>query len=864
MKTPNYGFIFKLIRAFLYPWFSHVRALNADYASLKELQDQGQLVFVSHVGSLIDFFIINDQLERNGLKSMSFAQGINPFLIKPFGEAFNELRENFFKSTAERKQASLEKVMAQINLGRHGYVFLKKGRLFGANVEYLNGYFGRMATQRRDPTRNVHLVPTSIFLTRLRKHGAKRTYWEIFFGTYDYPGRLRKIYHLLTHNKKGGTILSKRIDLNGELAKKPDLAEEIVEKRLRWTLLFHLNNEDRAYRGPTKRPKARKVRKILKEKRLNEELRQVAERTGRSQESVKREAAKNLNAIASETSERVINGMCMLFDYVWYRTLEGIDVQKSDLDRLRELSKSGPVAYLPCHRSHVDYLSIAYLFEKEGLNYPRIAAGDNLAKWPLGPILRRCGAFFLRRSFKGESIFPLVFGAYLRHVLRERHVLLFFLEGGRSRTGKLMHPKLGMLSMLLDAWRDGVVEDLPLVPVTIDYGKVFEGDSYLREKSGLPKQKENLASVLRSRKVLQNKHGVMRIRFAEPIHLTKYVEDAGFSRETLGFKARLPLLHKLSYEIMTRINERVTLTAANIVAGLLMGTPKRGMTQSMLQALFILNDRHLRELKVELAYPEMKVELALENALVTFEANQALVRVAVGGEVVVKVPEPKRAEMEYYKNNGLHFILDVCLYSMAFQILDPQERNLEHIHGLACEIYRLLKHEFLIQEDYPSPAVMSTAHAVLERMDAVSTTEDGLVETSDQLVGSNLLSINALMLQNFLESYFVVAEVACELELEGSVDKKNMLKQCMSKGQLLYAVGTLRCEESINHITFTNALACFSKAGYLKIRTVKGQKYALISWNRDKHELFIELKDRIYQWMQRLEWGTFERRKQAH
>ena len=852
MTKPSYGLIHELMRLLLHPWISRVRILNADLEELKQLESDGQLIFVGHAASFVDFFIINHQLRRHGFRELHFTHGFNPFLVLPVRQAFKVWTSHLFRKEETKREMKLEALYESAAQGGHGLVFLKKGIHFlGYKVRYYHGFFGRLAHQN-DQKRPIYLIPTSVFLTRMRKKNTKRNFYDIFFGTYDIPSLLRKVYQLLIHYRKGGTVFSKHIDLNRELAQNPELAEKRTEKKLRWTLMFHLNNEDRAYRGPTKRSLGRKVRKILKERRLNAELARVAERTGRTQESVLKEAGKTLHDIGSDTSERVINIMRTFFDYVWTRTLEDIDFKQRDLDRIRELNKQGPVVFLPCHRSHVDYLVVAYLFEKQGLHFPRFAAGDNLSKWPLGPVLRRCGAFFIRRSFKGEPIFPLVFDAYIRHVLRERHVLIFFMEGGRSRTGKLLHPKVGMMSMVLDAWRQGIVDDLPLVPVTIDYGKVFEGQAYLREKSGLEKQKENLRSVLQSRKVLKRKHGVMRLRFGDPIYLSNYVSANGLSRENLGFKSKLPLLNKLSHEVLEEINRRVTLTAGNIIAGLLLGNPKRGMTLADLKALFIISVRFFRHKKVELSFGHKKLELAMNNALDTFDQWETLVRVNVGGEVVVNIPEAKRSEMEYYKNNGLHFVLPVSLFCMGFQILPRDQRTMDQIGDFSRKVYALLDHEFLPRGDYPTPPMVETAFDAMARIDGLKREGDTIAYGSYPH-GRYLVQINSRLLINFLESYFVVAEVLTDLLPEETLDKKQVLKHCMIKARLLFAVGTLGRSESINHVSFDNALKKFSKLGYIRMVNSKGQKYPNVTLQTKKKDEFEATKQQLFQWMHQLE-----------
>lgn len=847
----RYGWVHLLLRALLHPWVTRVRTLNADFETLRALQAKGQLLFVGYAPSMIDFMVINEQLKRNGMKPLELTHGIHPFLVLPLGKAFRVWSSRLFKGDARRREIALQNLCEAAAGGGNGLVFLKKGsNLLRSDPYFYQGFFGKIALAPNGPSK-TYLVPTSVFLTRMRKKNTRRTMADVFFGTYNIPGRIRKLYQLLVSYSKGGTVFSRHIDLHQEVGKWEGMGEGHIEKRLRWTLLFHLNNEDRAYRGPNKRSRERKVRRILRERRLNQELKKVAERQGRTMESVLKEAGKNLHEIASDTSERVINLLRIFFDFIWARTLEGIDIRQRDLHMMRQLTKRGPVLVLPCHRSHVDYLVMAYVFEKYGLNFPRIAAGDNLSKWPLGPVLRRAGAFFLRRSFKGETIFPLVFDAYIRHVLRESHIMIFFTEGTRSRTGKLLQPKMGMLYMVLDAWREGVVEDLPIVPVTIDYGKVFEGQAYLRERSGEEKTKENLRSVLQSRKVLKRKHGILRLRFGEPINLARAEMEAGYQRATMSKRDKVHFLNKLSYRVLNEINRAVTLTAGNIVAGLLLGNPRRGISLTDLNALFVISVRFFRSRNVELAFAEQRLELALKNALETFVQWETLVRVEVGNEVVVNVPENKRAEMEYYKNNGLHFVLDLALFCMAFRSLSPERRTMSNIKSFSQEVYALLDREFLIRGEFPDEEQLQKAFKTLEHIGALKRSADR-VSFGEYKIGRDLVMINAFQLLNLLESYFVVAEVAIGHSSNVEIDKKVFLRQCMVKARLLYAVGTLRRMESVNHVTFTNALDKFNKLAFIQFKNRLGHKQVNVLVSERKREAFLEARNRLFEWINQL------------
>ncbi len=853
-ESKDFGLVYKIFRFVLRPLMGRVRALNVDLEALRQGQKEDQILLVGHVVSFINFLVVNDYLQRNGLRPVRYTHGFSPFWVLPFKEAWALSRDSLTKSFEERRTMELNRAIEAVDRGEDAFIFMKRGGRFAwsKKVYYYHGTFGKLSRTLESRENRTILVPTSVFLTRRRKRGTRRNFYEIFFGTYDIPGRIRKLLQLLFNNRKGGMIFSKALDLNAEYAKYHDLSQDQIDKRLGRLLLLHLNNEDAAYRGPTKRSVERKVRKILKERRLNSELEAVAQRSGRSLESVRKDAEKNLRHIASDTSERTINLLRIFFGYVWTRTIEGIDVSKEDLNRVREMTKAGPVIFLPCHRSHVDYLVFAYLFEKEGLNYPRFAAGENLSKWPLGPLLRRAGAFFIRRSFKGEVIFPLVFEAYLRHILRERHVLVFFMEGGRSRTGKLLHPKVGMLSMVIDAWRQGIVEDLPLVPVTIDYGKVFEGQSYLRETSGKEKEQESLTSVIRSRKILKRKHGYIRLRFDDPIYLNQRIADEGLKKEDLGFKTKVPFVHRLGSDVLNRVNNRVTLTAGNIIAGILLGNHRRGMTLSDLKTLFGVSVRYLKNRGVDLAFPEPKLELALMNALETFKTWETVVTVEVSKRTVINIPQDKRVEMEYYKNNGLHFILELALFSTAYSCLPAEERSFDQILEFAREVFQTLKEEFIIQSDYPSEEAMHMALKALIVMGGVRRDGDLIVD-GDRRYGRDLVAINGHMLLNFFESYFVCAEVLLELIESDPVDRKLLLKQCMGHGKLLFAVGTIRLPESMNHVTFSNALKYFNSLSLVKFQNAPSGKGQIVVINKTKVAELMAVRDRLYRWMDMLE-----------
>ena len=142
------------------------------------------------------------------------------------------------------------------------------------------------------------------------------------------------------------------------------------------------------------------------------------------------------------------------------------------------------IVYLPCHRSHIDYLLLSYLIYRNGLTPPHIAAGDNLDMPLVGGLLRRGGAFFLRRSFKGEPLYAAVFHEYLHLMLARGFPIEYFIEGGRSRTGRTLAPKAGILGMTIASFVRSHSRPLVFVPVYVGYERIIEGDTYVRELAG--------------------------------------------------------------------------------------------------------------------------------------------------------------------------------------------------------------------------------------------------------------------------------------------------------------------------------------------------------------------------------------------
>src|ERR1700688_2505795 len=238
---------------------------------------------------------------------------------------------------------------------------------------------------------------------------------------------------------------------------------------------------------------------------------------------VKRRAAlalarKHAMEIAANYSQPFVTFMSLLLGRLWNWLYDGVEFEH--LENLSAVGDGVEIIYVPCHRSHMDYLLLSYVIYRKGFAIPHVAAGANLNMPVIGRFLRKGGAFFLRRSFKGDPLYAAVFLKYLGFMMARGHPLEYFIEGGRSRTGRLLAPRTGMLSMTVRSFVRDPKRPVVFMPVYFGYERIVEGRTYIGELSGRPKQKESIFVLLKSLiSVLRSKFGKVHVNLGQPIAL---------------------------------------------------------------------------------------------------------------------------------------------------------------------------------------------------------------------------------------------------------------------------------------------------------------------------------------------------------
>ena len=363
-------------------------------------------------------------------------------------------------------------------------------------------------------TGEVRLIPVSIFWGRApereeREDSPLRGIRLLRLWAAEGWGgrsRLRKLLSIIFYRRAVVAKFGAPISLHEviHVAQVEGLDRERILRRVARLLRTEFRNEREAAIGPDLSHRRTLIGAMMREPRVQAAIAQEAIEKKLPVPRVERRAEAIGREIAADYSYLVVRLGEQLLGRLWNRIYDGVAVRGAE--RLQALAKDNTLVYVPCHRSHIDYLLLSYVVYRVGLTVPHIAAGANLNLPLVGGILRRGGAFFLRRSIKGDELYGEVFAAYVHEVLRRGFPMEYFVEGGRSRTGRMLPPKAGLISMTVQSYLREHSRPLLFVPVYIGYEKLMEGGSYTQELAGAAKRKESVWGLLGAIRDLRHEH----------------------------------------------------------------------------------------------------------------------------------------------------------------------------------------------------------------------------------------------------------------------------------------------------------------------------------------------------------------------
>ncbi len=872
--------------AWLYKsFFEHIEVDEAWARAVREADDRGTVVYVLRNLSFIDFFALDYLTKRYSLPQVRFANDLGLSVLEPMGRGWLHA---LFTRTEASDADDLRRAVAG---GESAALFLKRPpNLFEpmARKGKIEGdlFIRTIFEVQRRSRRPVLLVP-QVFVWSKHPDEARHTVFDSLLGSREWPGKIRTVAQFLMNYRHVTLRAGEPVDVRAFLEEEAHEGtsqrsdgqvdegatapvsgngeapgDDVLVRRMTYTLLRRLERERRAVVGPTRKPADRLREEVIRSPKLQKVITDMAGEGDAERRVLTIRAYSMVREMESALDMNMIAGIDKAFEQVVSRMYSGIEVDQEGLARVRAAAKDSTLVLLPSHKSHVDYMILAYLFYRNHLPLPIVAAGDNLSFFPLGPVFRRAGAFFIRRSFHGDRLYGAVVDAYMRRLLKDGFTLEFFLEGGRSRTGKLLPPKVGLLSLVVDAALGVIGRKIVFVPISNGYERVVEEKEFVREVSGGEKQKEDVRGLVASAGLMRGRYGLLNVQFGSLLTLEGVLSEiegaekastrGGNGQESKGLSRMTParrraVVTRLAYRVMNEIDRVTAVTPGALVATALLTHGGRGIAHPDLVAACNRLARTLGTFGARFTPSAGYVEgqgireSAIREACELF-ARAGHVEVKRPGEAETRtraeplpgfdaiyvVPDDARLSLDLSKNIVVHFFVSRAMVATALCSLTPADppaassgAPVDVLRERVRALSRLFKYEFSFRADASFEQIFDDTLAGMEA-DRDIIRPPGQVRVAGP-EGRAQVALYAEVVRNFVEGYRIAARGLTSL-LKGPMAVKDVARRAIATGERMFLAGEVERREAISRPVIENAYAAFIDQGYV---TRKEGKIAL-------------------------------------
>ena len=797
-------------------WFEPVKVPRDAAATLAELAARGSLVFVMRSAGLLNFLYLRWFLRRSGLPPLRAARsfpGMTGWLAR-----------------VRRSRRALQE---SVSSGASSLIFL--GRRRPARDPFLT--LTRLQRRRTQP---VLLVPVLLVWSR-RAPKLEGSLWDVLYGSPEAPSAFANAIAFLRNFRRAVFEVGRPLDLEAFLLDRPADSDAAVARKARGALYHHLAREFRTAVGPPLKAPSRVKDKVLRDRSLRAALEAVSRETGKPLAALVAEATRDLKEIASRYDPFFVRLLRPLMAWLFQRLYKSVEVDEVGLTRLKRAAAEAPLVLCPSHKSYIDFLVLPWLLYENGMTSPHVAAGINMAFWPLGPIGRRAGAYFIRRKVKGDRVYTAVLRAYVKHLLRDRFPQEFYVEGGRSRTGKLLFPKTGLISMEVDAWLDGATDDVLFVPIAIDYERLIEARSYARELEGGEKKKESFRGLLGAVSVLFHRYERLYVQFEEPISLrglaqarlgsratslsidTDWEGEASRSSTALALPGREApvepskrrLVQALANHVAYGISRAVTITPVGVLSAALLSHVRRGITATevarrveLLRSMAIEGEARLAKGLAE-APADPRLPGPIGDAMRGLVALLHVKEQVAAEETIYQVADERRTMLDYHRNAVIHRYVGPALVAAAVRARGPHTG--EAVRGRALWLSRLFKLEFMYRVGATFDDIFAHDGALLMELSALSRVDDELRPGPDL----ETLDFLAEFTRSYLEAYRVATSTVLAVSRRAPVDRRALLREALERGRASYLSGEVVLRESLSQATLSNAFEWMIEQGHM-------------------------------------------------
>lgn len=791
----------------LYRLFRRVSFEESMKSSLREMHRQGTVVYSIKYRGGLDYLLYHFKFRRSRLPYPKIAFDMNMSMILPLSQLFrilssqisyllkhgrfpSPLKTGFIKEAIKQGDTALLTLIDPKEFSRH---YIKEEK----------GYLHFLLETQQEMKRPIFLVP-QIILYRSTPEKAHPNIIDIFFGFKDNPGFIRKIGLFFRYNRRAFIDFGTPVNMKEYLeSQDPDRPLEDIATDLRQLLIEGIDRQKRVVLGPVMKSLQQFKETVLKDRDVVKAIEESAVGKKKGPRYQRKKAEEYFEEIAADFNITYVQFAHYMLTWLWKKMFQGIELEPDELAMVREQAREGSLVYIPSHKSHIDYLVLNYVLFHYHMHVPRVAAGKNLAFWPMGNIFRKSGAFFIRRTFRGARLYATVFKRYVKALLKEGHPLEFFIEGGRSRSGKLILPKIGFLSILLEAYKEGYCDDLIFVPSSISYDRIIEEKEYLREIGGGKKEKENFMQVVRARHFLKRKYGKIYIRFAAPVSLRQYLAQ----HRDLGEETHRPL----ALHLIRSINSVTLATPLSITATAILTKHRRGFQREELIETSRILYKFLDMYGVPTATSLLDFDQAISDSLTHLIGRKVVNHLEAVEEsgTFYYVDDDKKPDLEYYKNSIIHNFIGHSFVAVSLLKGTDEIKPTDDILSDYLFMKTLFKYEFIYNEEKDPTEELDEINRFFLDEDYIKWNE-GKKGFRMTRLGFDQLPIWAELARTFLESYWITTRSYLSGK-QGKQVPEDSLKQMKYLGLRFHKLGIIQHIESVSQLTFKNAIKFFKK-----------------------------------------------------
>ncbi|MDP2608801.1 MULTISPECIES: glycerol-3-phosphate 1-O-acyltransferase PlsB [unclassified Oceanobacter] len=659
--------------------------------------------------------------------------------------------------------------------------------------------------QLAHPDRPLEVVPVRVFWGRgPQKEGSFLRIWLQNSGSFG--GRLLTLLAILFNGRNTFVHFSQPLSLQ-QLAQKARTPHRLARKTA-LLLRIHFRQVSATVIGPDLSHRRTLISQIPNRPLVQTAIEQAIKEQNLTLPQARQKTRQYADEIASNISYTTVRFMDVLLSWVWNTLYDGVQV--NHIDPLKTAARDNEIIYVPCHRSHIDYLLLSYVLYHNGLQLPQIAAGINLNLPVAGSILRRSGAFFMRRSFRDNPLYAAVFDEYLHSIFTRGYAAEYFVEGGRSRTGRTLQPKAGMLAMTVRSYLRDCRKPILFMPVYLGYEKVFEAGSYQKELNGKKKRQESLLGVFATLKSFRRHFGKVQVTFGEPIYLTEFLNQQypDWRQQTAADHhyrpdwAR-PVVDQLARRIVTGINQATSVNPINLVAMALLTSPREAMEESVL--IQRLENWAALIRQQPLSNRTQVTEGSASDWIQQAETLGSIQRQSHSMGDLIYADDRRAIALTYYRNNVLHLLAIPSVLSCL--LVHRQPHQAKQLHALVLTLYPYLQAElFLPWSKAQLETVINDWLDTLCQADYLECSNHHYCAVDDREASYTELTALATLMMPTLERYYLTLALLRQRR-SATLTAEQLERQCSLIAQRISLLHGLNAPEFFDTSLFRTLVA---------------------------------------------------------